>query len=239
MNKVSKFGSVFVALGIILVCLLGSIWANAFNRGFYAQEYHRLNTAESIGMSEEGLMEATNALLDYLTREREDIVVRTEVKGFEREVFNQRETDHMVDVLALYENAKLVIVLFFIIGLCFAFMDAMFVALKKLTFHEVVANLSHGFTQVTVGFAAIVSAIGLYAWMDFNSFWIQFHQLFFSNDLWLLDPRTSIMINMFPEEFFAKMVFRIIASFVISYGVIVLIVAFLKKKIAIKNRVHE
>jgi uncharacterized membrane protein len=34
--------------------------------------------------------------------------------------------------------------------------------------------------------------------------------LFFNNDLWLLDPATDVMINMFPEEFFYDMAIGIV-----------------------------
>ena len=36
-----------------------------------------------------------------------------------------------------------------------------------------------------------------------------FHELFFNNDLWILDPRTELLIRMLPEGFFFDMVVRI------------------------------
>ena len=61
-------------------------------------------------------------------------------------------------------------------------------------------------------FIAVIIAAVLY---DFNRFWIKFHELFFSNDLWLLDPRYSTMINMLPEPLFEAMVVKIIVRFVL------------------------
>src|SRR5699024_3895128 len=63
---------------------------------------------------------------------------------------------------------------------------------------------------------SIFSVLGiliLYALIDFNGFWIHFHKLLFSNDLWLLNPATDRMINMFPESFFNQMVINIIMLF--------------------------
>ena len=41
--------------------------------------------------------------------------------------------------------------------------------------------------------------------VDFNAAFIKFHEIFFDNDLWLLDLRTDVLIQMFPEEFFNEM----------------------------------
>jgi integral membrane protein (TIGR01906 family) len=58
---------------------------------------------------------------------------------------------------------------------------------------------------------AVILFIAIWALADFNQFWTNFHLLFFDNDLWLLDPNTSIMINLFPGSFFFDLVTRIIA----------------------------
>ena len=69
-----------------------------------------------------------------------------------------------------------------------------------------------------------------YALMDFTGFWIGFHELFFTNDLWQLNPANSIMINMFPETFFAGMVFRITLTFLVVYFLLLIGFIFLRKK---------
>lgn len=38
--------------------------------------------------------------------------------------------------------------------------------------------------------------------VGFDSFFVKFHQLFFSNDDWLFDPVTDSIINVLPEAFF-------------------------------------
>ncbi len=56
---------------------------------------------------------------------------------------------------------------------------------------------------------AVVGAVAVWAAVDFNAFWINFHKLFFTNDLWLLDPAKSVLINMVPSQFFFDLVMRI------------------------------
>ena len=42
--------------------------------------------------------------------------------------------------------------------------------------------------------------------VDFTRCFTIFHEIFFTNDLWIFDPATDYMIRMLPEGFFADMV---------------------------------
>ena len=68
---------------------------------------------------------------------------------------------------------------------------------------------------------------------DFTGFWTTFHQLFFTNDLWLLNPATDRMINLFPEAFFSHLVIRILLWFLAFY-LPCLIVAFYNRRQSIQ-----
>ena len=195
----------------------------AFNLSYYESEYTKLNTAESIGMSNEALFEATDALLSYIKGNREDISCVQEINGVEREVFDERETAHMVDVKALYQNARNVCFLLTALGI--ASLLFIFFVYKKgyVSLEKALLSLKDGFRQVTLAFVIVVSFLVFYALVDFNRFWTVFHEIFFTNDLWLLDPRVSVMINMFPEEFFFGMVMRIALGFIICYAAITFI----------------
>ena len=67
---------------------------------------------------------------------------------------------------------------------------------------------------------------------DFNKYFLLFHEMFFSNDLWLLNPETDLLIRMLPEGFFLDMVVRIgiIFLLLLSVGVIISIVALYRLK---------
>lgn len=104
MRKNDSVLAVIVALSIIFTTLVTSIDFHGFNKSYYEKEYQKLNTAQQLHMSEEGLFDATFALLDYLKGKRDDIISVSEVNGVEREIFNERETLHMVDVRNLYQG---------------------------------------------------------------------------------------------------------------------------------------
>ena len=58
----------------------------------------------------------------------------------------------------------------------------------------------------------VIGVLGALAATDFSDLFIQFHLLSFSNDLWLLDPRTDNLIRLFPQEFFLDAAMRIVSS---------------------------
>ena len=177
----------------------------SFDRSFYEAEYRKNDTVSYTGMSAEDNLRATDTLLDYLQDKRQDIVCTAVVSGTEREVFNERETLHMVDVKALYQNAIRVrngCVITAVILLVLS------VLIGKKSFFSV---LRSGWKNGILLTGALILFIAIWALADFNQFWTNFHLLFFDNDLWLLDPNTSIMINLFPGSFFFDLVTRIIA----------------------------
>jgi len=59
-----------------------------------------------------------------------------------------------------------------------------------------------------------------------------FHQIFFDNDLWILDARTDLLINIVPEPFFMDTAARIAMLFAGS----VLCIFFLSLFLLVRNR---
>lgn len=204
----NKVYTVAIAM-FTVVLMLTSIDIIVFNKGFFHKQYTKLDTAESMNMSIGDLDKATDVLLDYIKGKKDSIDLEVVVAGERVEMFNQREKDHMVDVRDLY-----VMMLNVRRGLMVFVALVALVALGLFDFmnyRQSARNIMDSFKGVLL----VIGAIGFYAILDFNSFWTMFHELLFSNDLWLLDPRTDRMINMFPEPFFKAMVMRIILAFVV------------------------
>ena len=205
-----KGGAVAAGLLVILGIVIQWIGILCFDKGFYAREYAKLGTAASIGMSQEDLDAATQALLDYTRGAREDLSVTAEIRGERREVFNERETLHMIDVKALYLNAITVTRVLFMLGIA-AFITLI---IMKNTRRQALKGYHTG----NLVFLGIIAVFGIYALIDFTSFWTSFHMIFFTNDLWLLYPYERL-IQMVPEQFFSDLVARIVILFVICAGI--------------------
>ena len=202
---------VLSACSLIVFLLLSSIDMNCFHIGFFSQQYQELQTAQRLRMSEEDLMKSTQTLLDYLRGDADSIDVSIRVDGKERMAFNERESAHMVDVRSLYQGAMCV--RWCALGV-FIITTAALIALRRRAFLD---DLSRGFLFVSFLFLFFLALLGIWIYADFTGFWTTFHRLFFTNDLWLLNPATDLMINLFPEAFFNHLVLRIILWFLAFY----------------------
>ena len=221
MNWFKRSISYLFSLALIVFLLLSAVDYCCFDQKFYLEQYQKLNTAETIGVSAETLDQMTLVLLDYLRDEEKTLELVAKVQGSEREVFNEREIKHMVDVRALYQNAMMVrdlcgllLVLSLIISLLLGDEKKLFWAFKR----------------IFILFMAVFLALLLVAIVDFDFFWTNFHYIFFAgNDLWLLDPRTDILIMMVPLEFFNALVMRIVGFFFASLAAAALLLFCIKK----------
>ena len=210
-TKCRAWTAVLTALGsalLILGLLIASIEMFAVSPDFYQREYKKLGTAQSIGISEDDLIRVTDKLIRYTTGAEDNLNIQAEIQGQMQEVFGEREKAHMVDVKALYLGARTVRTVSLVLAA--VLIAAAFLAGKR----DALRVLCRSFLRVSVGFVVVVGAIALYAAVDFTAFWTSFHHVFFTNDLWLLDPRTDVLIQMVPEQFFSDLVARIIARFV-------------------------
>ncbi len=220
-NKI-LFGISFFCL--IISLLLTIIDLNCFDQSFYQKEYVQNNTSEETGMNEEDLWDTTLVLFDYLHDARDDLSVQHEVNGTVREIFDSREKAHMVDVKNLYLNTIVVRNVLAIVG------SILFVVSILLNKKNWITSMYIGYKRSLGLLFVIILAILIYAAIDFNSFWIQFHYLFFTNDLFFLDPNTEILINMVPEQFFFDLVIRIIFMFMFSVIVLYVLFYYLNKR---------
>ena len=111
------------------------------------------------------------------------------VDGTEYAAFNQKEQHHMADVQDLFRLCRFVawlgwgVVLFG--GLA---------ARRKLSWRT--------FRWTLIAILTAVAIVIIAACIDFNSLFVLFHKVAFTNDLWLLNPQTDLLIRLMPIEFF-------------------------------------
>ncbi len=226
-NKALKVGSVFAGLFIIIGLIVLVIDIFCFDRSFYSEEYTKNGTTYVTGMSKSDLMDTTEVLLDYLRDERDDLSVRHEVNGELREVFNEREKAHMVDVKALYLGARTFCYILLAAGILFATF-CLLSKKRRRTFLK-------GYLWSNAVFFVIYGALAVYAAIDFSSFWIHFHHIFFTNDLWLMDYNTDILVMMVPGQFFFDLVMRIAITSVAVMAALLVGAAVWSKRIGRKQ----
>ncbi|MBP7072058.1 MAG: TIGR01906 family membrane protein [Clostridia bacterium] len=197
------FAVLFVIL-VPLVSLLTDVQLVAYDRDYYRAEYDKYGIPEHIGMNMDNLMEATEQLLLYLDNKRDDLNFKASFNYGEEEFFSPRDKLHMIDVRGLFVKGRL----FRDISLIYIAVFIMLLLRKKPFRNQLRKLARHGVAVSAAGIAPVIVLIILMK-IDFYRYFTVFHEIFFTNDLWLLDPAADRLINIFPQDFFTDMAFSI------------------------------
>lgn len=119
--------------------------------------------------------------------------VFTDDQGIRRICFHDYEQQHMADCAGLIRLDEKVMGISAALAVIFL-LAGIFLKNRK-------GFCRGGLTGLGIGLALILG-IGIWAVSDFDGLFIRFHLTAFSNDLWLLDPRTDLLIRLMPTEFF-------------------------------------
>jgi integral membrane protein (TIGR01906 family) len=135
----------------------------------------------------------------------------------------------MIDVKNLFVQGKLIRNIAF--GYCVIFTVLYFFLAK---------NRRKGFSKLLIytfiwGIIPIL-LLGILMSIDFYKYFTIFHEIFFDNDLWQLEPAKDRLINMFPEAFFSDIAFKIVFYY-ISELVILLMLGIFGLKYKGRNRI--
>lgn len=202
---------------LFISAILGIIFYNCFNLDFYKNFYLRENLAPSINTTDSELINNTTNLLEYLTNKAE----------LNTTWFSEKDILHMKDVRTLY-NVSFNLMIFFII---IFILSTILIALvyKNYTMFYITKT----FNKTLLAFILLVIVLAGIISYNFTSFWIKFHQLLFSNDLWLLSPDESNLIKMVPEKFFISLITTIILHILILFVSLFVLNNIFKKKFKI------
>lgn len=219
--------SFLISFFALIAIVLMSIHTVIFNADFFVEKFTENNTAERLNVSETDLYNANFELLAYVQDFTDNMDIEIIVNGESESFFNQKEKDHMVDVKALYLNSKVVFNLSLLAFVILNVILRFFYPKDKFSIYR------QGLYDASIVIGTILAAIVFYALIDFNAFWTSFHKVFFSNDLWLLNPATDRMIVMYQLNFFYDMVFNIFTmlAFYLSAYIIGMHFDLLKEKL--------
>ena len=191
----------FVILAALLTSFQIAIYGDA-DYSFYQSLYEKYHVTEDLHMEMSDVMEVTDYMMAYLIGEEDELSIVTDVDGKEQDFFNEQDRLHMADVRNLFLHGLklrnvLLVVAAVLIGALFG---------DKADWKNL---LSKAYMRALVVFLALTAFLGIAFAVDFTRCFTIFHEIFFTNDLWLFDPETDYMIRMLPEGFFADMVIRI------------------------------
>ncbi len=205
-------------LAIPVFLLTGSI-AVAFNsQWLYEYGFEKYDVAETTGLSKPELQKAAAGLIRYFNSGDEYISLTVVKNNQPMVLFNQREIIHLKDVKGL---VRLDYKALYVSGAYSAFFVLVLLLWRGSQQRRNLAWATLGGSFFTLG---LIGVLGLMALVDFNTFFVQFHLLSFSNDFWLLDPSTDYLIMLFPEGFWHDATF-IIAGATIATALLIGVLA--------------
>lgn len=194
--------------------ILAIIFYNCFNLNFYKNFYQKENLAPKIGTTYEELIKNTTNLLDYLNHKT----------ILNLDWYTDKDILHMQDVRTLYSLSYKTMI-FFIVVFTISTILLIILCKKRTIFY-----IKNTFNKVLLAFIIVIGILSCIISYNFTSFWIKFHQLLFSNDLWLLSPDESNLIQMVPEEFFISLITTIILHIFILFISLFILNTIVKKR---------
>lgn len=225
-SLIHKSIAIGFSLILFLVLLFTSFQIIVYNLNYYEGQYEKRNIAHKVGVSEKDLMFITENMLKYLKDERNTLDMQVTVNNKLEEVFGQREKAHMVDVKDLFimgtsiRNVGAIILVLFMIYFYFN---------KNIAF-KILGFIKYVFLAI-IGLILLLSSLLV---INFNKYFTIFHEIFFDNDLWLLDPNEDILINIVPEDFFFETSMYILILFSFLMIISITIAEIIKRKLITK-----
>lgn len=173
---VALVGFLFIfSVSVVLVLNLRTIY-------YFNIRYQNLE--QSTGLSKEQIRENYDALVDYN-------LITKRVKELELPDFpmSERGRIHFADVKRIFEAIQC---LFFASGI--VLVVTLFKKLRRRDYGSLkLMSILTFLTPIVLGALAV---------LNWNSFFVTFHKLFFRNNYWIFDPATDPVIRILPDEFF-------------------------------------
>ena len=208
MKKIQWIAGMLLAFSIMAVLLITSFEVAMYaDFGVYEREYEKYDVLSELDMTMDDTMHVTREMMAYLRGDRDELSVITTVEGKEQDFFNEQDRFHMAEVRDLFIGG-----LDIRLGAAAAaVLCLLFLFFSRADWKKIIPRC-YQVALAIVGVLAIL--LGIACAVDFNAVFVEFHHIFFDNDLWLFDPAEDYMIRMLPEGLFADMVARIGILFV-------------------------
>ncbi len=172
----------------------------ATNEGrLYEYGFDKHDAEARTGLPREDISRAGRELRTYFNNDEDTIHVLVEDQGREISLFNARETAHLRDVKNVMQVTFRIQELAAVF--VFTFVVAVFIWAREGSLRRLATQL----LAASLLAIAVILGLAVVALLGFDRAFEQFHLIAFDNELWLLDPRTDRLIQMFPEGFWFDM----------------------------------
>lgn len=178
--------NILIAFFLAVFIISGSVILGLKCKNLYYYDVEKLNISTMSGFSEEEIKQNYDYLIEYnLNKNVEEFHLPTIEYSKEGKI-------HFEEVRNIFQTIKKV---FYLSGIISILGIILSVKNKNIKFLNT--------TSIMTILLPIIIAIPLM--INFNYFFIKFHEAVFSNDYWIFDPNIDPVINILPQDVFFHM----------------------------------
>ncbi len=210
-KRIGAWFLMFVALvALTLSCVALRVNHISKEEHTYLDLFNKYANTQNNGVEKSMYASLATALTSYFKGEISSPQCLVIANNIETQAFKAHELVHLEDVQKLFlliqKIGYISLAVFF--SVLFIFLFSFFY--KKSAFLR--TNLAKIYRQAFLCFLCLIACLLLWAICNFDGFFITLHKVFFTNDLWLLNPNTDLLIQLMPTVFFIQMAQKIVLT---------------------------
>lgn len=186
MKALTAITSILFVICIPMLLLTTDLRFAANDIRLYKYGFNKYEVSAATGLDNEELLSVADQMVTYFNSDEESLDI---------DLFNQREVTHLKDVKGLIQLAyrlQLASLAYIVVYIVINFV------LRRGAFWRGLARRLIWGSGVTI---ALLAVLGLWAVIGFDSLFLLFHLVSFSNELWQLSPGDKLLL-LFPQGFF-------------------------------------
>ena len=195
---------ILTSISFMLFILSFAIVFVVFFKPLYYFDIHHLKLVENTHYTYQQIKENYQILIHYQSIFYQGKLV------FKDFIMSKSGRIHFEEVKRIFEIIQIVCLL-------------TFCTTSYLVYRQIKQKEYRFFKLTAILTIVIPLILGFFAFIDFDHLFVMFHQLAFSNDYWLFNPRLDPIINILPENFFMHcfmlIVFIVLFSAFICYKI--------------------
>lgn len=196
--RLTRIAGAFTAVFWMVFSVTLIIWLTAGNGGYLAEELLKSAPPEVSRLPETEYPGVGNMTAGYLTGRTDRFQYEyTGADGNTTACFQDHEEAHMADCRELIRLDRTVM---FISGGLLLLLAGTGILIRGGR-----REFCRGILRGLLGIFAVASILVFWAIADFDGFFVTFHRVAFTNDGWLLNPATDMLIRLMPEQFFIRL----------------------------------
>ncbi|MEG0050894.1 MAG: TIGR01906 family membrane protein [Terrisporobacter sp.] len=207
-----KLLKILISFSLAIFIISGSVILGLRCKSIYYNDVSKLNIGQMSGLTETEIKLNYDYLINYN--------LNNTVEEFELPTLksSQQGKIHFEEVRNIFQVNKKVFYISFVISLIGVIIS---VKNKNIKFLNTTSLMTIGLP--------IITAIPIM--INFNYFFIKFHEMIFSNDYWIFDPNLDPVINMLPEEVFLHIGLFILMLIILASILIQILYRILNKRL--------